>query len=53
MKMEELLPLNVSIFTIGAVWFWSALFVQAVYKGENLRHDDVLITVYIFSIKRK
>ena len=23
------------------------------YKGENLRHDHVLITVNIFSIKRK
>ena len=24
-----------------------------IHKGENLRHDNVLITVNIFSIKRK
>ena len=31
----------------------SAFFVIGAYKGENLRHDNVQITVNIFSIKSK
>ena len=32
---------------------WKTLSQNWNYKGENLRHDHVLITVNIFSIKRK